>query len=144
MNQFLLFVYSLLFSFLCYSQSPENYTVHLDTDKHLLTSFEDYRLTSFLDELDYSSITKIEFKGHTDSDRSNKYNSDLAGRRTSKVMEYLTKTEYAAEVDTSSFGEDSPLNSNLDDTEKSKNRRVDMMITYLPKPEVLILALFTV
>ena len=94
--------------------------------------------------MDYSSITKIEIKGHTDSDRSNKYNSDLAGRRTSKVMEYLTKTEYADEVDTSSFGEDSPLNSNLDDTEKSKNRRVDMMISYLPKPEVLILALFTV
>ena len=72
------------------------------------------------------NASKIQIEGHTDSIGSDEYNFALGLKRANSVKEYLIKNNIPNNIlKIKSFGKTAPV-SNID----SKNRRVDLKITY--------------
>ncbi|MEW5767092.1 MAG: OmpA family protein [bacterium] len=70
---------------------------------------------------------KVMLTGHTDSDASDEYNLDLSRRRVERVAQYLiNKGISAGRIKTTAYGEKEPVTSNLSETGKAKNRRVEI------------------
>ncbi len=73
--------------------------------------------------------TLIDVVGHTDSDGSDSYNSDLSRQRAASVARYLS----AQQLDPNRFsvegrGESQPIASNSSEDGKAQNRRVEITI----------------
>lgn len=76
--------------------------------------------------LNMLNASKIQIEGHTDSIGSDEYNFALGLKRANSVKEYLIKNNIPNNIlKIKSFGKTAPV-SNID----SKNRRVDLKITY--------------
>ena len=76
--------------------------------------------------LNMLNASKIQIEGHTDSIGSDEYNFALGLKRANSVKEYLIKNNIPNNIlKIKSFGTTAPV-SNID----SKNRRVDLKITY--------------
>jgi outer membrane protein OmpA-like peptidoglycan-associated protein len=74
--------------------------------------------------------TDIEIQGHTDSQGSYNYNEALSQRRANGVMLYLIDRGIPnSRMNPKSFGENYPKYSNSTDEGRSKNRRVEFLIT---------------
>jgi outer membrane protein OmpA-like peptidoglycan-associated protein len=71
----------------------------------------------------------LELQGHTDSVGTDAYNMGLGERRAEKVFDYLkSKGIDPDRLKTVSFGESKPVASNVTDTGRARNRRVDIVI----------------
>lgn len=71
-------------------------------------------------------------RGHTDSDASDQYNLNLSARRAKSVRDFILKRGVAKKkVIMDWFGEASPLVPNNSELNKSKNRRVEFLITFM-------------
>lgn len=76
--------------------------------------------------LNMLNASKIQIEGHTDSIGSDEYNFALGLKRANSVKEYLIKNNIPNNIlKIKSFGKTAPVSS-ID----SKNRRVDLKITY--------------
>lgn len=76
--------------------------------------------------LNMLNASKIQIEGHTDSIGSDEYNFALGLKRANSVKEYLIKNNIPNNIlKIKSFGKTAPV-SKID----SKNRRVDLKITY--------------
>lgn len=74
--------------------------------------------------------TDIEIQGHTDNSGSNNYNEALSQRRANGVMVYLIdKGIPNSRMNPKSFGEYYPNYTNNTEEGRSKNRRVEFLIT---------------
>ncbi len=72
---------------------------------------------------------EIEIAGHTDSIGSESYNQQLSDRRAKAVFDYLSENGIATERMVSrGFGESQPVESNMYNDGRSKNRRVEFKI----------------
>jgi OOP family OmpA-OmpF porin len=77
----------------------------------------------------HPELTKIRIEGHTDSDGSDASNMDLSQRRAEAVVAYLVDKEVERErLDAVGFGESKPLVPNSNNTNKAKNRRVELHV----------------
>ncbi len=129
MKTTLFFIVSIFFCSTLFSQGNRSLTVYYATDSYELISSEREKLDDFFDLFDASKITEIKLLGHTDSDGENDYNDRLAQNRAKSVRKYLVSHGLKSSV-TESFGEKKPLNANSTDEEKSKNRRVEIIVSY--------------
>lgn len=74
--------------------------------------------------------TNIEVQGHTDSKGSESYNKKLSERRASAVSNYLLgKGIPSSRISIVGYGENAPKYTNDTEDGRSKNRRVEFMIT---------------
>lgn len=71
-------------------------------------------------------VNEIALYGHTDADASDTYNKALALRRAINVQQYLTDKGLKNRFYTFSKGEKMPAAENSNETEKAKNRRVEI------------------
>lgn len=107
--------------------------VYFEKDRYTLTN----KAKDELDELAYliekeNDKSEIALIGHTDSDASVGYNDDLALNRAHSVRKYLDSLGVKNRFHVLSKGEHVPINSNSDESEKSKNRRVEIQRHYQP------------
>ena len=73
--------------------------------------------------------TYVDVLGHTDSTGSDAYNQALSERRASSVAGYLgTQGVLSARLATRGYGESQPKASNLDETGRAANRRVEIRL----------------
>jgi len=73
---------------------------------------------------------KVEIEGHTCSKGSKEYNLGLSQRRADAVREYLISKGIAGErLSTVGKGEEDPIASNDTMEERSKNRRIEFVVT---------------
>ena len=74
---------------------------------------------------------KVVIEGHTDSVASNVYNMQLSQKRANSIRDYILKNSEidSTRVSVDWFGEEKPLNNNLNDKEKLQNRRVVAILT---------------
>jgi outer membrane protein OmpA-like peptidoglycan-associated protein len=73
--------------------------------------------------------TYVDVLGHTDSTGSDAYNQALSERRASSVAGYLgTQGVQSARLATRGYGESQPKASNLDETGRAANRRVEIRL----------------
>ncbi|MBK9016386.1 MAG: OmpA family protein [Saprospiraceae bacterium] len=85
------------------------------------------KLTTVLKEY---AETDIEIQGHTDNKGTDTYNQDLSMRRAVEVRKYLRSRGIAADrISTAGYGESAPSYSNSNEDGRSKNRRVEFLIT---------------
>lgn len=73
--------------------------------------------------------TYVDVLGHTDSTGSDAYNQGLSERRASSVASYLTsRGVQSARLATRGYGESQPKASNLDESGRAANRRVEIRL----------------
>ena len=86
-------------------------------------------LDSIKDVLQEYSETGIEIQGHTDSIGTERYNQDLSKRRAINVADYLVfRGIKANRILTKGFGERYPIAGNQTASDRSLNRRVELII----------------
>jgi hypothetical protein len=80
------------------------------------------------------TLVKVFIKGNTDNVGDSVYNKKLSQLRSTAVKQYLLqKNVPPAVMRISNFGEDMPITSNDNEPGKLKNRRVELIILYVPK-----------
>lgn len=73
--------------------------------------------------------TYVDVLGHTDSTGSDAYNQTLSERRASSVASYLTsRGVQSARLATRGYGESQPKASNVDESGRAANRRVEIRL----------------
>lgn len=101
-----------------------------DYDKSLLKTEVKNSLNDLVVILKKYPDTDIEIQGHTDNAGAEAYNEALSQRRANSVMIYLIDRGIAnSRLNPKSFGEAYPKYSNATEDGKSKNRRVEFLIT---------------
>jgi outer membrane protein OmpA-like peptidoglycan-associated protein len=104
----------ILFGFDSYALTPAA-KANLDKLKTVLTDFPD---------------TDIEIQGHTDDTGTDSYNEKLSERRADAVKDYLKSKGIAkGRMNTVGYGEAAPAYDNNNEDNRSKNRRVEFLIT---------------
>jgi outer membrane protein OmpA-like peptidoglycan-associated protein len=99
-------------------------------DKSYLSNDAKSKLNDLAKVLKKYPDTDMEIQGHTDSKGTDNYNQDLSERRASSVSQYLRTLDIASSRMTiKGFGENAPKYSNDTDEGRSKNRRVEFLIT---------------
>lgn len=101
-----------------------------DFDKATLSEEAKKNLDKLVTVLNTYADTDIEVQGHTDDQGSEAYNKGLSQRRASSVLGYLkTKGISANRINIKGFGESIPKYDNGTEEGRSKNRRVEFLIT---------------
>ena len=99
-------------------------------DKSALSPDAKTNLNKLVTVLNSYPDTDIELQGHTDSKGSEAYNQTLSGNRAGAVSVYLSGQGISSSrVTTKGFGESVPKYDNNTETGRSKNRRVEFLIT---------------
>jgi hypothetical protein len=130
-----LFKISFLFSFvlLCaplHAQRIIQQSVHFQKNKSILTSDAKEILDGIQDSIGDYVIDKIVIKGYTDSDADSAYNAKLSEQRCQSVKNYLVDAGIEkSKFYIAAYGEYFPVAENSNENNKSKNRRVDLIIT---------------
>lgn len=84
---------------------------------------------------EHPELLKVEVAGHTDSDGSDKYNTDLSQRRVESVRRYLIEKGIDGNrLVAKGYGESKPIASNKTEEGKAKNRRVEFVIVERQPP----------
>jgi hypothetical protein len=119
-------------SFISLAQVKElKHAVYFDKDKHVLRQDQKVLLDTLLQRLKGKDVSKITLSGHTDSDASDEYNVELSKNRLNRVRKYLESKGTASTIMEGSFlGESQPAVPNLDETGMSRNRRVEIIVSY--------------
>jgi hypothetical protein len=105
--------------------------VYFDKDSFSLSNITKQKLDSLIEKIkENSSINEIAVIGHSDSDASFQYNKDLSLKRARKVKEYLSTKALSNRFHVLSKSESELVNSNKTELEKSKNRRVEIILNY--------------
>lgn len=101
--------------------------VYFAVDKDDLSKESEANLDKNVKILKENPDLKVRLTGHTDSDASDEYNLDLSRRRVERVKQYLINKGISADrIKTAAYGEKEPVTSNLSETDKAKNRRVEI------------------
>ncbi len=109
--------------------SSKTFTIHFDVDKSNLTSTTIAELNKLIFEIKNAMYYEIAIAAHTDNDANAIYNTELSKKRAISVEQYLTahNTE-KKQISTHWKGENKPLNNNENETDKAKNRRVEITL----------------
>ncbi len=99
-------------------------------DKSDLTADSESTLDKLVTVLNNYPDTNIELQGHTDNAGSDKYNQSLSERRARSVSKYLKDKAIASKrMTVKGFGETIPKYDNSTETGRTRNRRVEFLIT---------------
>jgi outer membrane protein OmpA-like peptidoglycan-associated protein len=75
---------------------------------------------------------KLNIAGHTDWVGSDEYNQKLSDSRAASVMNYLiSKGVDASRIKSKGYGESTPIADNKTAAGRAKNRRVELMLSYI-------------
>ncbi len=105
-------------------------TVYFDFGSSELKQESFSLLDRFAEEMKSNPKLKILITGHTDDIGSSEFNIELSIKRANSVKDYLVlKGCNPGNIETSGKGMDEPLNNNLTEIERAKNRRVEFSFT---------------
>jgi peptidoglycan-associated lipoprotein len=104
--------------------------VHFDYDQSTLTPAAMQVLNQKLPILRASPAVTMRLEGHADERGSNEYNLALGNRRAQAILEFFTQNGLAAtRFQTTSFGEERPLQAQSNEAAWAQNRRVEFVLT---------------
>lgn len=122
-----IFVLLIFISSLGFSQKT---SVYFKFNKHDLSTRAKEKIDSVLR---ISNIEKIVLQGHTDSVGSHNYNDQLSNRRVNEVKQYmLSKNMSESLIEIKALGKRVALNKNIDERERTLNRRVEIEMVLKP------------
>jgi hypothetical protein len=127
----------LLLTVLVFGQQSEKAITYFDYGKYELTEQSKAILDNLLDKVKSKEIVQIEVIGHTDSDGSDSDNLKLSQDRAASVRQYMVSKGISNEnIKSEFFGEAKPAATNENEAGKQKNRRVEIVIYYKDKVEI--------
>jgi len=104
--------------------------VYFAVNKHALVKEQRKRLKNIILFAKMDPAMQIQLKGHTDSEGRRRFNKQLSIRRSRAVEGYLISQGVPAEqISNRSFGESRPVASNRSLSGRSRNRRVEVIIS---------------
>jgi outer membrane protein OmpA-like peptidoglycan-associated protein len=110
-------------------QAQQSFTVYFDFNKYELTPAARQSLDSFSKE-NYSLLSRMSFalQGHCDAVGNDGYNDQLSRKRVATVKKYFREQGIEAVQITEAVGHGKrrPLNDNLSEEERQRNRRVEI------------------
>lgn len=109
-----------LLNILAHAAKVQTITVYFAKDKFVVNADEGQKLYAI------KNADLIMLHGHTDADGSNTYNEKLSADRVNEVKRIVAQIAPNARIETKHYGEYQPINSNVDETEKTANRRVEV------------------
>lgn len=99
-------------------------------DKSVLSADAKSNLDKLVTILNEYPDTDIEIQGHTDDKGSKSYNQTLSQKRASSVSEYLSlKGIDLKRLSVRGYGETNPKYTNVTETDRANNRRVEFLIS---------------
>ncbi len=108
--------------------------VLFDTARSALKSGSLQNIYPLMEYLKHHAETMVKIEGHTDSQGSSGYNSELSQRRAEAVRNFLITNGIAPErITAQGMGEDYPIATNSSAAGRQQNRRVEVTITDLPE-----------
>ena len=105
--------------------------VYFATNKDVILRRSHATLVEVADLLSKNSwVKQVRIEGHTDSRGNDTYNLNLSQRRADSVLKFLvSKGINASRLTAKGYGETKPIASNKTNRGRSKNRRVEFIIT---------------
>ncbi|WP_170110438.1 OmpA family protein [Flavilitoribacter nigricans] len=128
----------LMFLVLCGSlslqaQEQETSIVYFALDSDVLSPDARQQLDGLLETIGQLDRWKLDVRAHTDATGTDQYNEALAQRRAAAVRTYLTERDLPTDlVSISTFGEHRPAESNVTETGRQRNRRVEIDLYHWP------------
>jgi hypothetical protein len=112
--------------------------VYFDVNQSRINAEGIKALDKTLDSLSHSDILKVILKGNSDNVGADSlYNVVLSQKRADSVFAYLVGRKVPAKVITTSFyGGDKPMADNSTEEGRRLNRRVEVLISYIPKSKL--------
>ena len=105
-------------------------TIYYDFDKDDIRDDQKNTLDSKVPILLANPAVKLRLAGHTDERGSDEYNQALGQRRAASAKRYLVARGIAENrIETTSFGEDRPVDAGHDEAAWAKNRRTEFEVT---------------
>jgi|GEM_PF-4663424 len=121
------------------AQQQKNWQILFDFDKHHITAEGASLLEEVVDFMDKVECTEIVLQGHTDWIGSLAYNQTLSTNRTRAVRGHLMDLGVPENLlQIAWFGEEKPQADNVSDEGRQLNRRVEVVVTYVQKQEVVL------
>jgi hypothetical protein len=131
MKQFLLTLAVLICSFTTLAQYTTTHIVYFAVDSYTISESEKKALDVFLaEERMRDHIGKVTIAGHTDSDASLEYNTQLSQNRVIAVARICAGIAPPDQISLNWLGETQPLNQNASSDEKRMNRRVEIVVEH--------------
>lgn len=105
--------------------------LHFDVNKAIIKPESMYKVRNFAAYLVRNKGTTVRITGHTDSDASESYNLALSQRRANAVLRKLTELGVSSyRLTAIGVGEGQPVATNATAYGKSRNRRIEVGLTY--------------
>ena len=102
--------------------------INFDTDKSTLKPDGKQFVNEIAKLLNNNKDLRISIEGHTDNTGEAKHNKTLSEQRATSVLEELTSGGIAStRLKVKGFGSDAPLTANDTESNKAKNRRVELV-----------------
>jgi outer membrane protein OmpA-like peptidoglycan-associated protein len=122
------------------AQEEEVSSVYFAFDKFNIKKEEGEKIIKFVQKTDSTKIASVEIFGYCDDRGKDDYNMILSNKRANAVRELLIKNGVTTKIIITIEGKgriliDDDIVENLPEA-RSKNRRVDVVINYLPPPEI--------
>lgn len=109
--------------------SAKLYGIYFSFDSDVIEPESARTLADIQDWLGRNPGKSVVFEGHTDSKGSDDYNLTLSGKRAAAVSNWLVSNGLdAGRLQSKGFGETQPVASNLTESGRSLNRRVEMRV----------------
>ncbi|MCP4520136.1 MAG: OmpA family protein [Cytophagales bacterium] len=128
----LIFILLIFSCFVGFSQPQVRVEVYFQQDDSKLSKKLCTTLDSLVDIYRENELEKIVLIGHTNSDGSQKYNTELSKSRVDNVQKYLMKVYSQQLFDIGYKGENNPNYDNSTSEGWVKNRRVSVLMIHKP------------
>lgn len=103
--------------------------IYFEFDKSTILQQSYKELSKLIQLLEKHPRMKIEIRGHTDNQGSDKYNKKLSEHRAEAVVEYLVKRGIdARRLTFKGYGKELPIDTNDTEEGRSNNRRVEFKV----------------
>lgn len=118
-------------------QEQKAWKVLFDFDEHQISSESAATLSDLMQFITEVDCQAVVLQGHTDWVGALAYNEELSTKRTRAVQEQLIELGLAENlIQIAWFGEEKPEADNSSDEGRQMNRRVQILVKYKPKPEI--------
>lgn len=128
----------LVFSF-SFSQKEIKHIVYFETDKYSIPETEQYRLVSFLSDIEAVDIEKISIYGFCDDRGSHNYNMTLSQNRADAIKQIFSDNEFDESLITNTDGKGELLLTFMEASDisiiRGFNRKVEIIVTSALPPK---------